>query len=128
MKKILYFVVLTALAVVLLSSTAFAVQPRWANVTSVVPTTFASSGSYSCTIDCLPGTTKIECTMTLYEKNWLGNYIEVSRTSDTYNGSYHVFMGYHGIQSGRTYMLVIDATVIRSGAAEPISYTFEKKC
>ena len=68
------------------------------------------------------------CTLVLYEKNWLGVYSEVSRSSSTYYGHTHTFSGTTNIKSGKTYKLVTTATVTRNGFSEDVSDTFEKKC
>lgn len=112
---------LVALVAVLLSATAFAAQPRWENVATISSTINKRGNEYSCLISGNPGTTKIACTMVLYEKNWLGQYVEISRTSSTYNGISHEFVGSCNMQSTKTYMLTISATVTCNGTNETVS-------
>lgn len=76
----------------------------------------------------LEGTTKIECTLTLYEKGFFGNYTQVSQVSETYNGPRHEFVGYYAIKSGTTYKLNTTAKVTRNGVTETVSTDFEKRC
>ena len=125
MKKILRLIWLVLLAAIVLSTTVFAVQPRWENAQTLILD--IGSTNYSCTIDGKMGTTKMECTMTLYEQDWLGNRTEVAHYSGTYNGRYHVFTGYYNIQSGKTYILTMDGSVTCNNVTEPISKTTERK-
>ena len=125
MKKILRLILLVLLATIVLSTTVFAVEPRWTNVDNLWLT--INSSTYSCTVDGHTGTTKMECTMTLYEQDWLGNRTEVAHYSGTYNGRYHVFTGNYNMQSGKTYILTMDGVVTCNGVSETISCTTERR-
>ena len=81
MKKKLCAILITILAFTLFATSAFAAEARWRNVATITPVISANDNSYASVISCLEGTTKIECTLVLYEKNWLGVYSEVSRSS-----------------------------------------------
>ena len=109
------------------ATSAFAAA-RWRNVASISPSISAGDNNYTCEISCLSGTTKIDCTLVLYEKGLFGTYSEVSRSSSTYHGHTHEFSGTANIKSGTTYKLVTTATVTRNGSSETVSNTFEKKC
>ena len=85
----------------------------------------AYDGSYTSAIIALEGTTKIECTLTLYEKGFFGNYTQVSQVSETYNGPRHEFVGYYAIKSGTTYKLNTTAKVTRNGVTETVSPTLK---
>lgn len=98
------------------------------NVASISPSMSAYDGSYTSAIIALEGTTKIECTLTLYEKGFFGNYTQVSQVSETYNGPRHEFVGYYAIKSGTTYKLNTTAKVTRNGVTETVSTDFEKRC
>ena len=100
----------------------------WRNVASISPSMSAYDGSYTSAIIALEGTTKIECTLTLYEKGFFGNYTQVSQVSETYNGPRHEFVGYYAIKSGTTYKLNTTAKVTRNGVTETVSTDFEKRC
>lgn len=50
--------------------------PRWANIFMVSPSITPGSNIYSTDVYGNPGTSKIDCTMVLYEKGFWGNYIE----------------------------------------------------
>lgn len=128
MRKSLRTILAIFFAATLLSTTVYAVQARWANVRQILPTISAASGCYSCSIEGLPGTTKIECSLTLYEKAEDGNFVEVSHVSETCYVSNHKFVGYYNIKRGKTYRLVAAATVTCNGIAEDVSSTFEKNC
>ena len=128
MKKILRSIFAVALLLGIVSTTVFAVQPRWETVASLSPSMSASDGDYTCAIIGLDGTTKIECTLTLYEKGFWGNYKQVAQTSDTYYGQMHEFSGNYPIKSGTTYKLNTTATVTCNGVTETVTYDFEKRC
>ena len=128
MKKKLCAILITILAFTLFANSAFSAEARRRNVATITPVISANDNSYASVISCLEGTTKIECTLVLYEKNWLGVYSEVSRSSSTYYGHTHTFSGTTNIKSGKTYKLVTTATVTRNGFSEDVSDTFEKKC
>ena len=124
MKKIISAIISIALAAVL-CVTAFAAQPRWKNLVIISPTISAASTSYIVAVE---DTTKIECTLVLYEKGLFGNYTEVDRTSSTYYGFEHEFSGSYDIKSGKTYKLTTTVTVTANGTSETVSYDFEKRC
>ena len=113
MKKKLWAVLVAFVALTVFATSAFAAV-RWRNVASIYPGISAGDNSYTCEISCLSGTTKIDCTLVLYEKGLFGTYSEVSGTAN--------------IKSGTTYKLVTTATVTRNGSSETVSNTFEKKC
>lgn len=128
MKKYLRIIFGMVLAAALLCTTAFAVEARWSNVASIGPSISANDGCYLSVVNGLSGTTKIDCTLILYEKGWFGSYTEVARTSGVYYGPSHEFAGYYDIKSGTTYKLTTQATVTRNGVDEYVEYSFEKKC
>ena len=67
MKKFLRSLLAITLLLGIVSTTALAAEPRWRNVASISPSMSAYDGSYTSAIIALEGTTKIECTLTLYE-------------------------------------------------------------
>lgn len=127
MKKIISAIISIALAAVL-CVTAFAAQPRWKNLVIISPTISAASKTYTSYIVAVEDTTKIECTLVLYEKGLFGNYTEVDRTSSTYYGFEHEFSGSYDIKSGKTYKLTTTVTVTANGTSETVNYDFEKRC
>ena len=86
MKKKLWAVLVAFVALTVFATSAFAAV-RWRNVASIYPGISAGDNSYTCEISCLSGTTKIDCTLVLYEKGLFGTYSEVSRSSSTYYSS-----------------------------------------
>lgn len=126
MKKFVCVVVILAISMAMLTTVSYAAEPRWNNVASISPSISALDGCYTCAIAGLSGTTKINCTMILYEKTWLGTYKEVSRTSEVYNDRMHEFVGYYAIREGTHYKLDITAIVTCNGSDETVSCTFEK--
>ena len=127
MKKKLWATLVAFIALMVFATSAFAAA-RWRNVASISPSISAGDNNYTCEISCLSGTTKIDCTLVLYEKGLFGTYSEVSRSSSTYYGHTHEFSGTANIKPGTTYKLVTTATVTRNGSSETVSNTFEKKC
>ena len=121
MKKFLRSLLAITLLLGIVSTTALAAEPRWRNVASISPSMSAYDGSYTSAIIALEGTTKIECTLTLYEKGFFGNYTQVSQVSETYNGPRHEFVGYYAIKSGTTYKLNTTAKVTRNALLTPAS-------
>lgn len=128
MKKLLQCILSITLLLGIVSTTVMAAEPRWNTVASINPSISSSDGSYASAIIGFNGTTKIQCTLTLYEKGFFGNYTQVSQTSSTYNGQAHEFVGYYSIKSGKTYKLNTTATVTCNGTTETVSYDFEKRC
>lgn len=86
MKKKLCATFLTLLALMVFATSVFAAEARWRNVTKITPIILASTNTYSSVINGSEGTTKIDCTLILYEKNPSGTYSEVSRCSSTHYG------------------------------------------
>ena len=128
MKKFLRSVLVVAIMLGIVTTTVFAIEPRWSTVTSISPSISAYDGSYTSDIIALNDTTKIECTLTLYERGFWGNYKQVDQTSETYYGPRHEFIGYYEIKSGTTYKMHTTATVTCNGVTETVTYDFEKRC
>lgn len=128
MKKKLCATFLTILTLMLFATSAFADEARWRNVTRVVPAVSANSNTYSSVITGSEGTTKIDCTLILYEKNSSGTYSEISRCSSIYYGRKGKFTGTANIKYGTTYKLETIATVTCNGSNETISTSSEITC
>lgn len=73
MKKKLWAVLVAFVALTVFATSAFAAV-RWRNVASIYPGISAGDNSYTCEISCLSGTTKIDCTLVLYEKGLFGTF------------------------------------------------------
>lgn len=134
MKKIIAGFVSLMLTLIVATTTLAAppqkAQLQWTNVFSMTPTIYAQTDEYACEIYALEGTTRIDCTIKLYEESTPGTnlFILKSSLSDTYNGSQHIFRGYYDIKEGLRYKIVVDATVTRNGYAEPVSLSWIKQC
>lgn len=125
MKKKLCALLAVILTATFLATTALAAEPRWTNVTLINPA-ISENGSYASTVSCVSGTSKIECTMVLYQKGLFGTYSEVSRSSDIYYGDTYRFTGHYNIQSGKTYKLTTTVIATCNGVSEEVSTSFEK--
>ena len=125
MKKKLCALLVVILTATFLATTALAAEPRWTNVTLINPA-ISENGSYANTVSCVSGTSKIECTMVLYQKGLFGTYSEVSRSSDVYYGDTYRFTGHYNIQSGKTYKLTTTVIATCNGVSEEVSTSFEK--
>ncbi|MEG0304535.1 MAG: hypothetical protein RR764_09750 [Oscillospiraceae bacterium] len=132
MKKLLS-IVLISILVLGLSTATFAAQnevsitPRWTNTSLITPDISKLANNYSAHIMGYTGTTKIECTMVLYEKGWFGSYTEVSRNNQTANQSVKTFVASYTYTSGKTYKLEVTTVVTRNGTAETVTVSTEKK-
>lgn len=121
MKNFLRVVALIALMGIILSVPAFAAQPRWSNVASMTLRILKNNNQYICDIEGFSGTTQIECTMVLYEKNQRNQYVEISRVTLTHNGRDKQFVGNCSMQANKTYMLTVNAVVTCNGTKETIT-------
>lgn len=110
----------------ILSVTVFAAQPRWKNVSTYAMSISPDKDCYSISIIGNQGTTKIDCTLTLYEKTWYGTYKELSHIAETYYGQSNTFYGYCDISAEKTYKLVAEFTVTCNGVAEDVSGSIER--
>ena len=125
MKKKLCALLVVILTATFLATTALAAEPRWTNVTLINPA-ISENGSYASTVSCVSGTSKIECTMVLYQKGLFGTYSEVSRSSDVYYSDTYRSNGHYNIQSGKTYKLTTTVIATCNGVSEEVSTSFEK--
>ncbi len=128
MKKFLRSLLAITLLLGIVSTTALAAEPRWRNVASISPSMSAYDGSYTSAIIALEGTTKIECTLTLYEKGFSETIRRYLRSVRLTTVPRHEFVGYYAIKSGTTYKLNTTAKVTRNGVTETVSTDFEKRC
>lgn len=124
MKKISSALLAVVLLFCFLACTAFAVELRWANTTSISPN--ISSSTYYATVTGVSGTTKIACTLVLSKKGIFGTYSEVARTSSTYYGNEHTFSGSYAAVSGKTYKIDVTAVVTSNGKSETATSSFVK--
>ena len=128
MRKKLLCIFALIIASFVLCMSAFAAEVRWKSVVAVSPTISAADQSYSSYIVAVPETSKMVCTLVLYEKGFWGNYTEVSRSSSTYYGFRNEFSGTYAVEAGKTYKLTTTVVVTANGQSETVNYDFEKKC
>lgn len=102
------------------------ITPYWTNTSMIAPSISPASGNYSANIVGNPGTTKISCTMVLYEKGFFG-YKEVSRKSGSVDEPAAFFFESYSFSSGKTYLLEVSSTVRIAGVDETANISFEKK-
>lgn len=126
MKRKLAVLFTLAFSMFLLSTTAFASELRWNNVTIVYPSFSVSRGEYACEIQGVEGTTKIDCTLVLYEKTRSGDLKELSRHSQVIYGRSYEFSKSYPLSKGKTYTLEVSAAVTSNGTVEKINESYEK--
>lgn len=126
MKRKLAILFTLAFSMFLLSTTAFASELRWNNVTIVYPSISVSRGEYACEIQGIKGTTKIDCTLILYEKASNGTLKELSRHSQVIYGRSYEFSKSYPLSNGKTYTLKVSAAVTSNGTVEEINESYEK--
>ena len=125
MKKLFKTLIFICLFTLLLCTTAFAAEARWKNVLSITPS--ITSSNYSTSVQCVGETTKIKCTMVLYERGLFGSYTEISRSSDVTYDHIAYFSHSANITKGKTYKLTTTLEVTANGTTETVSNEFEKK-
>lgn len=127
MKKRISILLVLLMIVSLCAVSVYAAEPRWTNIAYMSPMIYADSDMYANQVRGMSGTTRIACTLVLYEKGLFG-YSEVARTSETYDGSGRLFSGTYDIKSGKKYRLDTTVTVTRNGVDETVTTSFEKQC
>lgn len=127
MKKVISLLLVVVMVCIMATSAVFAAEPRWSNVLSIIPTISASSDSFGLNIHGVPGTTKIQCDMTLYKKGLLGE-TQVGHRSSIYYGDFKSFTASATINTGSTYRLEATIKVTTNGYTETINYEYEQAC
>ena len=97
-----------------------AASPRWANANAVNTNIDSSSDLYKVIVDGVPGTTKIEISATLKEKNILGIYVEKHSTSGTYYSRSATLTGYYDMSTNKDYKVSAVVYVTANGVREKI--------
>lgn len=124
MKKIVSLLLVVVLVCIMATGAVFAAEPRWTNVVSIFPTISDTSDLYGVTVSAIPGTTKIQCTATLYKVGWFGSTTYVDSFSDTYYGQSTDFSDSASIGSG-TYRMNVTLKVTANGYTETINREYE---
>lgn len=124
MKKIVSLLLVVVLVCIMATSAVFAAEPRWTNVVSITPSISDSSDVYGVTVMGVNGTTKIECTATLYKVGWFGTTSYVDSFTDTSYGQSGIFMDSASIGSG-TYRMNVTLKVTANGYTETVDREYE---
>lgn len=123
MKKIVSLLLVVVL-VCIMATGAVAAEPRWANVVTITPTISASGDTYGVTVVGVTGTSKIQCTATLYKVGLFGITSYVDSFSDTSYSQNGVFRDTASIGSG-TYRMNVTLKVTANGYTETIDREYE---
>ena len=99
---------------------ASAATPRWANANAVNTNIDSSSDIYKVIVDGVPGTTKIEISATLKEKNILGIYVDKHTSSGTYYSRSATLTGYYDMSTSKDYKVSAVVYVTANGVREKI--------
>ena len=97
-----------------------AATPRWANANAVNTNIDSSSDIYKVIVDGVPGTTKIEISATLKEKNILGIYVDKHTSSGTYYSRSATLTGYYDMSTSKDYKVSAVIYVTANGVREKI--------
>lgn len=127
MKKFVSLLLVVLMVCMLCCGVASAAEPRWRNIVTITPEISASTDNFGVAIVTVPGTTKIQCDMTLYKKGLFGE-TQVGHRSSIFYGASQSFYSSAVIDNGSTYRLEATITVTANGQAETINYEYEKAC
>ena len=119
-KKIISIMLTMITCLSVFTITAFAASPRWANAYIVDPDFDKNSGRYQVYVDGKEGTTKIEITATLKEKNILGIYVNKDTVSGTYYSKTATLTGYYNMSASKEYKVSAVVYVTANGVREKI--------
>lgn len=124
MKKIVSLLLVVVLVCIMATGAVFAAEPRWTNVVAIIPNISAANDLYGLTVSGVSGTTKIECSATLYKVGWFGITSYVDSFSDVSYGQNGVFSKSASIDSG-TYRMNVTLKVTANGYTETIDREYE---
>ena len=111
-----------------LTVSAFALdpQPYNASETTILARVNATSKTYSVTVNAPTGTTKIEVQATLYQKQLIGRK-EISSLSGSVNGRVYTKSKSAAIESGKTYVVEVTATIYSGSVKDTLKDTITVK-
>ena len=124
MKKIVSLLLVVVLVCIMATGAVFAAEPRWTNVVAIIPTISDSSDIYGVTVTGVPGTSKIECSVSLYKVGWFGTTSYVDGFSSTQYSQSGDFSDSASIGSG-TYRMNVTLKVTANGDTETINREYE---
>ena len=97
-----------------------AATPRWANANSINTTIDSTNDLYKVIVNGVEGTTKIEISATLKEKNILGIYVDKHTSSGTYYSRSATLTGYYDMSTSKDYKVSAVIYVTANGVREKI--------
>ncbi len=97
-----------------------AVTPRWTNTNAVTTAPYPNSDYYMVHVVGIDGTTKIEITATLKEKNIFGIYVEKDTTSGTYYSQTARMTGDYDMNPNKDYKVTAVIYVTANGYREKV--------
>lgn len=111
-----------------LTVSAFALdpQPHNADLTNITAKVSASAKTYSVTVNAPTGTTKIEVQATLYQKQLIGRK-EISSLSGSVNGRVYTKSKSAAIETGKTYVVEVTATICSGSVKDTLKDTITVK-
>ena len=119
-KKLISIVLAVIICLSIFIIPVSAVSPRWANAYFVNPNAYPSSDRYEVFVDGKSGTTKIEISATLKEKNILGIYVNKHTSSGTYYSASATLTGYYDMSTSKEYKVSAVVYVTTNGVREKI--------
>lgn len=119
-KKVVAILLAMIICVSVLIIPASAATPRWANANSVITAPDSANDLYKVIVDGVPGTTKIEISATLKEKNILGIYVDKHTSSGTYYSRSATLTGYYDMSTSKDYKVSAVVYVTANGVREKI--------
>ena len=99
------------------------ISPFWVNVLKIKPE--IRSSSFFCAVEGKAGTTSIQATLILYQLSG-GQYVEVSRLTETAYVSIKNFSKSYTFASGFSYKLTSTVKVTCNGSTETVTQTVYK--
>lgn len=119
-KKLLVVFLATLMCMSVLAIPVFAATPRWTNANSITTSFSPENDAYKVIVDGVTGTTKIEITASLKEKNIFGIYVEKDTTSGTYYSRSATLTGDYDMSTSKDYKVTAVVKVTANGVTETI--------
>lgn len=118
--KIISIILATIVCLSVLAIPVSAATPRWANANSINVNIDPAGDLYKVMVEGVTGTTKIEISATLKEKNILGIYVEKNTASGTYYSRSATLTGYYDMSTSKDYKVSATIYVTTNGVREKI--------
>ncbi len=118
--RFIAFVLSIAACVSLFVVPACAVQPRWTNANFITLAPAPDYDEYLVQVQAVEGTTKIEITATLKEKNIFGVYVDKDTESGTFYSETARLVGTYDMNPNKDYKVTAVVYVTANGYREKI--------